>query len=281
MAFTIDAGSADIKLVVDRAKADTTAGERSVFFHLTNGFDLATVEGLGAEPRPAFSADGRVKVALGGANALANAKFGFVQLAKMHFGQAFYAGRISREGSIAVMFQNAMPAKLLLDSLDDRTPFTRQAPQFQLFGNEIRCETSDHPALKVPRELRNSGRNVKNFLFHVIDNREFWSVLTAIEPGGKRHFLHHFHWQVSYNVVFNWVGGKPTPASNRSRFTLHGKAKGGPTDADLQGLLTSPVGPQFNVAAAEAMLKAFLGARGPNRTENDRWFNNVPVTFFT
>lgn len=175
-----------------------------------------------------------------------------------------------------------MPDKLLLDSMPDITPFTRGSnSRFQLNNNEITCPTSDHPALKVPKELRNSGRNIKNFLFHVIDNREFWSVLTAIDPQGKRQHLAHFHWQISHNVKFSWRGGNPVVTSKKSSFTLHGKAKQAPTDTELQPLLANPVPPQFNIAAGNAVLQAFAGARGGNRTENEFWFPNVPADFFS
>ena len=281
MPLTLNAGSAGIDPDVAKAKADATPGKRSVFFHLTEGFDVDVVEGQGVQPQKALSAKGHVKVGLSGAKPTDGWQFGFVQLTKLIAGQAFYAGRTSREGSIAVMFERAMPAPLLLDSLPDRTPWTRSATRFQLVGSEIKCETEDHPALKVPRELRNSGRNVDNFLFHVIDTRLFWSVLTAIEPGGKRHHLAHFHWEVSHNVTFKWLAGKPLPGKKTSTFTLHRNAKGPPSESELAPLLASPAAPHFNVAAEKALIQSFLGARGPNRTENERWFSNVPNDFFS
>jgi len=281
MSVVINAASVDFDLITNKAVADVTAGNRIVVFHLTEGFDLFKVEDQGAEPTAAFSGIGHFKVALGAGDSLAGWKIGVVQLAKLHEGSAFYAGRIRNEGSVSVIFKNAMPSPLLLDSRKDRTPFTRPAPQCQLDGNEVTCPTSDHPALKVPKEQRNSGRNIQNFLFHVLDDREFWSVLTAIDPQGKRQHLAHFHWQISHNVKFNWVGGRPVVASKNSTFTLHGKAKGPPPDADLQGLLADPQPPQFNEAADQAMLQSFRGARGPNLRENDFWFNNVPPNFFS
>ena len=281
MAVTVNAGSAGIDIVAHNANADVTVGSRSVFFHLTQGFSLAGSEGLNQQPGPALSAIGHVKVATSGPDALKGWNFGFVQLTKMHFGAAYYAGRMRKEGAVAVTFKNAMPADLLLDSKDSHSPWTVPGPQFQLVGNEINCSTMDHPALKVPRTVNNSARiNITNFLFHVIDRREFWSVLTAVAPDGKRQHLAHFHWRVDHNVMFKWVAGNPVPASKACSFQLLGKAAGAPADAELQGLLGNPVAPQFNDAAEKALLQAFLGGRGDNRSELPNWFNNVPDSFY-
>jgi len=280
MSVTINAASADIDIAAGNAKSDATPGRNIVVFHLTKGFDLSQVEDHGAEPGPAFEAFGHVKVAVSGGNPLAGWEFGFIQIVQMHTGQAFYAGRKRSEGSISVMFERAMPNLVLLDSRDDRSPWTVKSSRFTLDRGEITCPTSDHPALKVPRKLRNSGRNIDNFLFHVLADLEFWSVMTAIDPGGKKQQLANFHWQVSHNVQFVWRNGDPQAATKKSAFTVHGKAKGAPTDSTPGSLLQSPAPPQFNTAVETAMKQAFLGARGPNRTENDSWFANVPLDFF-
>ncbi len=281
MALTLDPSSAGIDVIDAGVKADFTAGERSLFFHLTKGFDLFKVESQGAEPGVALSAIGHVNVSTTGGTGLSGFEFGFVQLTKLVSGMAFYAGRKASEGSITVAFENAMPAALLLDSVADRTPFTRAAPRQEFTGRTVECGTSDHPALKVPRQLRNSGRNIDNFLFHVIDRRQFWTVLTAINPAGQRQHLAHLHWEVSHNVKLKWVGGEPRLASSTGEgFVLRRNQRGAPPEADLQALLAAPVPPQFNKSADAAMLQSFLGGRGPNRTELDSRFTNVPADFW-
>jgi hypothetical protein len=281
MTVRIDAASAAIDVNVAGAKADVTAGKRIVAFHLTQGFDIADVEDAGNQPREALSATGRVRLARAPGESLSGWQFGFVQLAKMHAGAAFYAGRIASEGGIAVNFKNAMPSALLLDSIAGRSPFTAAPPTFDVVNEVVTCPMADHPALKVPQKLRNSARVVDNFLFHVLDDREFWTVLTAVDPRGVRQHLAHFHWRISHDVKFSWVKGAPIVGPRTSSFTLIGTARGAPPEPELQPLLADPAPPQFNDAAAAATLASFLGARGPNRSENRERFLNVPPTFFT
>jgi hypothetical protein len=275
MSLTLNAASADVDLSLGDAKARVTPGTRIVVGNLTKGFDITAIEDRGQQPGEALSAVGRV----GATGSPAGWQIGFVQICKLNAGQVYYAGRIRSEGSIAVMFERAMPAQVLLDSLADRTPWTRLTDRFKMTGNQITSPTGDHPAVKVPQKLRNSGRNVDNFLFHMIDDREFWSIFTAIDPTGKRTSLAHFHWKVRYEAKLTWNGGRPT-VQDSSHFDPGSKAKGAPSEPELQSLIGNPVGPQFNDAAAAAMKTAFLGARGPNRTENDTWFLNVPAGFY-
>jgi hypothetical protein len=276
MAFTLNDASAVVTLSMGDAAARVTPGSRAAIGNLTKGFDLAGIEDRGEQPGPAWSATGNVQ----GSGVPDGWDFGYVQLCKQHAGQVFYAGRIRSEGSIIVSFDKAMPAALMLDSLSDRSPWTINQGRFTKAGGKITMPTGDHPAIKVPLKLRNSGRNVDNFLFQLIDDREFWTIMTAIDPKGKQHNLLHFNWRVQYNCMFSWMAGKPVPKDS-SKFTLVGQGKGAPKDGELQGLISAPVPPQFNEAAGTAIKVSLLGARGPNRTEQDTWFLNVPPTFFT
>jgi len=282
MTLTLNAASATLTPQDGGAVAAVTPGDKSVFFHLTKGFDLGAAN-ASQQPGVAVAVLGRVAVATSGPHPMDGWQFGFIQITQMVSGMAFYAGRTSREGSISVLFENAMPARVLLDSLDDRSPWTRPEPRAALVNGSIECSSSDHPAMKLPRKLRNSGRNVDNFLFHAIDHRLFWTVLTAIEPDGRtRHHLAHLHWSVHHNVQFRWRAGQPTVGRSSGRgYELLRRTRGAPTEPELQALLVNPQPPQFNPASANAMLQAFWGARGPNRTENDRWFNNVVPDFYT
>lgn len=281
MAVTVNAATAGINIVAQNAKADLTIGTDIVAFHLTEGFNISTVE-AGGEPGPAFTAVGHVKINKGPGDNLNGWKFGFIQFARANFTGVFYAGRISSEGSVSIIMHEppALPNALLLDSKAPFTPFTRPEPRFDEFANEVSAGTSDHPATKVPKTFRNSLKNVKNFLFHFIDRREFWSVFTAIDPTGRKQHLAHMHWTQSHNVKFNWHGGNPVVASKITNFQFDRNVSGPPTEPELQPLLQNPVPPQFNNAAGEAIKLAFLGPRGPNRSENPSWFNNVPINFF-
>jgi len=275
----INGAGAKIDLSYAEAKGDVAVGKRSVFFHLTKGFSLSQSEDNNAEPGFAFTGTGHLPIV----GDLTNWNFGFVQIAKMNSGRAFYAGRKKSEGGVGVFFDNAMTSKVLLDSLDTRSPWTVGVDRWKVESGQIKCVTADHPALKVPREVRNAGRNVQNFLFHVLDDREFWTVLGARTPTDKMEYYAYFHWQVSHNVKFNWVNGDPVVDKNNSRstYSMLEKGKGPPTSGELKSLLDNPDQPQFNKASEDAMIKAYWGARGANRVEVDESYMNVPRTFWT
>lgn len=273
-----NAASAAIDVVAQFAKPAVEIRSTSALFHLTKGF------AGGGIASDAFTAAGHFNVSLGGSHSDRDWDFGFVQLARANTLGVFYAGRIAKEGGIACTghIPPAMPVSLLLDSRDAFTPWTHDHPRFDVDTNraEVNCPTGDHPGVIVPLQLRNSNTNVNNFLFHVIDDRDFWSVLTVIDPQGGRHSLAHFHWHLRYDFKFNWRGGTPVAAHSNSSFQVVENLKGGPTDASLQGLLNNPIPPQFNAVSQNAVKLILFGPRGPNRSENTDRFINVPFDFF-
>lgn len=277
MSVNINAASARIDVSAQQAIPGVDIRSKSVLFHLTKGL----IPGGGISGQ-AFTADGRVKVAVGSGDTLNGFDFGFIQLSRVNFFGIFYAGRIRSEGSIGILVHvpPALPNALLLDSDANFTPFTAPQPRFQFSAGEVKSTTGDHPANFVGRELRNSITNIKNFLFQVVDSREFWSVFTAIDRQGKTQHLAHFHWSLRHDVKFSWLGGNPIVSTTQSSFKILRNEKGAPKEPELQSLLTNPIGPQFNVVSQAALLQATLGARGPNRSENPQWFNNVPNNFF-
>ena len=268
--------SARIEIAAANARPGVSIREKTVIFHLTQGFDGSGIAG------PAFEAKGVIPA--DPSFGAAGSDLGFVQVMRTDFFGAFYAGRIRGEGSVAVVAHvpPALPKAVLLDSDDAFSPWTRKAPRFVKAGATISASTSDHPASLVPRTVRNSLRNVNNFLFHFVDRRTFWSALTARDPAGIRTVLSHFLWELHHDVTFTWRGGQPAVSTSRSTFKiLQGDVKGVPADPEVAGLLTTPVGPQANTAAAAALQLAFKGPRGPNRSENEGWFFNVPADFYT
>lgn len=279
----INGAAAKIDLSYAEAKADVTVGKSSVYFHLTKGFNLSLAEDKSAAPGFAFTATGTLPIA----GDLKEWDFGYVQIAKLNTGRAFYAGRKKSEGGVGVFFDNAMSSKILLDSTDKHSPWTvgrdNGEVRFKSEGGQIKCVTADHPALKVPREIRNASRNVQNYLFHVLDDLELWTVLAARKPDDHLEYYAYFHWQVTHNVMFNWVGGDPVPdkSKSRSNFLMLEKGKGAPPSGELKSLLDNPVNLQFNTTSESAMVQAFWGARGNNRVEVDESFVNVPRTFWT
>lgn len=83
--------------------------------------------------------------------------------------------------------------------------------------------------LQLQNQLRS---NVPNYLFHAFMEREFWSILTAIEPGKSANFIGYFQWTLRYEFKIQWVRGVAQLRSNLSRFSLvKGKTLGKPPEA--------------------------------------------------
>ena len=281
--MTINPASAGIILDVQNAKSGVWLGPRNAVCHLTQGFKSTPIGAWSADD--AFTLTGHVKVTPGQDDTLLTLskwQFGFIQLVRVNFMGFFYAGRIKQEGSISILghIKPALPRAVWLDSDDRYSPWTRKEPRFQFLAPEIKSETGDHPIVSAGWEQPNSNTNVTNFLFHIVDNREFWSVFTAIDPSGTTHHLAHFHWSVRRDVLFRWRGGKPDVRATQSSFDPLENIKGRPKDPDLQALLTNPVGPQYNPSIRQAIDQSMTSGQTPNRRDNPQWFVNVPNDFF-
>jgi hypothetical protein len=277
MAVIVNTASARIAVSDDGAKADCNIRQNTVIFHLTQGFDGDAISGN------AFTATGHVTVSGAVGDRTDGVEFGFIQITRANTISINFAGRVPSEGSINVQAHvpPAMQNPVMLDSDTHHSPWTRNAPRFTVVGPAVQGSTGDHPALFVPRKMRNSLKNVDNFLFHVVDEREFWSIFTALDAKGTRTYLAHFHWLVRYDQKFNWRNGEPHKSTPSSSFRmLERNVKGAPTEQAIAGLLKDPVGPQFNDTAKQAITTAMLGPRGSNRSENPGWFVNVPHDFF-
>ncbi len=252
--------------------------------HLTQGFNSAAFPNGQSN---AITADAHVPIALGPGESIGNFNFGFVQIGRINPGQSFsgifYAGRMHSEGSITVNpnVPPALASPILYDSTGSPPDPFFETPTGSFTPPKMNATWGDHPALKVPLKLRNSGRNVDNFLFHLILDREFWTIFTSTDAAAKITYIAHFHWQVRYDVELMWRNQNAVVRRNKSiAKVVDAKVKGAPTDADLQPLLAKPSGARANALYGRAMTQAFFGARGPNHTENDTRFANVPNDFW-
>lgn len=277
--MTINTASAVIDLDIPQDCAPGVfIGPRTAVCHLTHGFTSTPIGTWVAAD--AFKVTGRIKVTPG--LTPNNWKFGFIQVVRLNFMGFFYAGRIKREGSISILchIKPALPKAVWLDSDDQSSPWTHNVPRFQFVAPEVKSETGDHPAAIAGWEQPNANTNVTNFLFHIVDSRDFWSVFTAIDPSGAIHHLAHFHWSVRYDVSFCWRGGNPVVRKTQSSFDPHENIKGRPKDPDLQALLTKPVGPHYNPSMEQAIQQSMTSGQTPNRHDNPQWFVNVPNDFY-
>jgi len=126
---------------------------------------------------------------------------------------------------------------------DARRQRNSTRPVLHRSGHELvrkpadQLELGDHPACRVPLTKKNSSRsNVDNFLFQVIDDREFWTIFTAQDPGVAPVYLAHFHWKVRYEFEFTWRDSKAVlRRSNSSVSVPERNVKGRPTEGALQG----------------------------------------------
>jgi len=212
-------------------------------------------------------------------------EFGFVQIARANRFGAWYSGRIASEGSIALNYfaAPALTQSILLDggsTPPPRDPWYRH-PAFSLSGNRRSAETGDHPGLVVRLKLKNRVCSyVPNFLFHVIMDREFWTIFTARENDGKLTYLAYYQWQLVYEFMIRWNNGTPQRFINRSHYQLlKSKTLGRPADADLQAILSHPAGQRANEIGTRAQSLTESGAP-PNRSDLKSRFMNVPEIFW-
>lgn len=278
MAITISSNQA--VLTIDSSgvtPAGQVVNDTFLFGHLTTGFSGSDFTGdaltcLGTVPvsGPAVEAD-RLEV-------------GFVQVARAASFQAFYAGRMHSEGGIALDYfvPPALNANVLLDgSNSPRDPWYRNPTFGTAAGGKRTADFGDHPGMVVRLSLQNRVRsNVRNFLFHCFMDREFFTILTALEPGAKPTYIAHFQWKVRYEFRLKWRGNKATVLINQSSFKLLKKPTiGRPPEADLQAVLDAPGGERANAVGQRAEAATVTGNK-PNRSDNATRFVTVPEDFW-
>jgi hypothetical protein len=252
-----------------------TTGDATVF-HLTHGVNLRDP----AKSAAAFRIDGGVRLRMAPGDSLAKWEIGFTQFVRFNFLGLFYAGRRNTEGSIAATAHSALPSRVMLDP-NPTIPLFMSETRFTLKGDLATNAMGDHPYLQVAQKAPNFNRGVENFLFHIVDNRDFWSVFSIKDDTGKFQHLAHIYWNVHYNVQFKWVGGVPMP-SKKSTFSSDGVQQSGPPkEPDLASLLSTPAAPFARDELLKALRAAMSKPPNPHRSDNPSWFRNVPPNFFT
>jgi hypothetical protein len=230
----------------------------------------------------AFDLNGHVKVSVGPGENLSKHNFGFIQYIRHKFIGIFYAGRSSREGSVAI--QPDVGSSYMLDC-SERTnrPFMWPTSENAVFdAGEVLATMGDHPVLSIGQTTNNPKSGLDNFLFHILDRRDVWSILTVQDPSGNFQHLAHVHWDLVYEFKFKWNAGKPI-VQNLSEFKMGTPAKGAPSDPDLTPIFASLSATQTPIAneKVRAALKAALVPPNAGRTDNEKWFMNVPTDFFS
>lgn len=248
-----------------------------VTFHLTRGH---IIEGDAEYFNDAINFIGTVQASTTPSE-FKNWKFGFLQLQKINTLGIYYAGPTRKSGQIALLVHEgpAMPQTIHLDSEKNFAPWTHSFDA-TLSAGKITAISGDHPASRAPRKMTNSATNAFNYLFHVIDDRRFWTVLTAEDPAGNFHHLAHVAWKLRYDFQFAWRNGSPKLHKGASTFFVGDSVIGAPTDKGLQSLLKNPKSPYSNEEVRKALKYTVLHGE-PNRHDWPvRQYSNLPREFY-
>jgi hypothetical protein len=264
-------------------------GGKNVICHLTEGFDASKSPG---DYGKAWTGKGTFRITLAAGETLAKWEFGFLQIMKTNDVSFIYGGREPDDGGVVINVSKtpALTQTIALDSNDLYSPWTIPQPRNTVAGGLVTCKTGDHPSVKAARQLDNKKTGRQNFLYRIIDEREFWTVLTAREnipnPDPDKFqfgFQHqrYFHWKLRYDVKFRWRLDEPQVAISKSVFTPDQTSNpGAPPDASLQALLQAPKPPQANVLLQAAIVTAVNTSGGGNRTDTLKREPFIPDDFY-
>ena len=280
MAVNIDSASAKINIVnsgaVTAASVNQGANDTAVA-NLTKNFNSDPTQ-VGF----AFELFGRVKVSGHTGTTVAGFKFGFIQFIRHTFTGIFYAGRKKREGAITVLVHPAITTDYMVDVFGSGTVPFQLAPVNEVTSGEVIAQLGDHPVLSVRQQQHNFKTGEENFLFHMLDVRDAWSIFTVQDDTGAFRHLAHVRWFLRYDFKFQWRNGTVQMSQNGSSFRFDPVVQGPPTDPLLTGLLGS-LGPSMTPLAntkANQALKQSLVHPNANRKDLEERFVNVPNDFF-
>jgi hypothetical protein len=218
----------------------------------------------------AFTATGEVEVSAAPGE-LNTWDFGFIQFQRLNAFTLMYGGMTADEGGIIVNAEKAMTPLVCLDSKAAGTdstgkptghpPWTNAKTKgtltFDAAAGKAKIETGDHPQHRVGTMLINKRTARDNFLFKLIDDRDYWTVFVARNPAGLMQHLAHFHWKLKYVYTFKWRKGEPKGAKDpTSVLTFDKPQPGPPTEPAIQGLLKNPAAPMANPVMMNGLQKA-------------------------
>lgn len=243
---------------------------------MSHGLNKRDPESSGA----ALRIDGQVGITGNGGGSPSGFEVAFLQFVRFNFVGLFFAGRKRAEGSIGILVHPALANTVLCDPNRTMPPWISERT-FTRDGKLAKNSMGDHPFLQSAQQGPNFNTGVPNFLFHMTDDRDFWSVFSVRSADGKFQHLMHFHWHVRRDVKFQWRGGVPSVARNASSFTAdQPPTNGSPAEKALLTLLAAP-GPPFANDELKASLPRAAGKPpNPHRSDNPTWFLNVTSDFF-
>jgi hypothetical protein len=281
MSISVQTNSAKIALRTSGARPNVHIGPQNVICHLSQGFNPGNPDGVQGY---AFEAEGEVGVNKGRNDSWAGWDFGFVQIARAKDISFYYAGKRPSDGSITIHahLPPALPYSLVLDTELEISPWTRKPPRYKHSSPNVSCLTGDHPAVRAGRELANRKTNQANYLYHIVNECEFWTIFSYHDPVSKPHCLAHFSWRLRYDIKFSWSGGEPRRGNSKPLLSFGPVVKGLPADPGVRQLIENPVTyKSFNVMVRQAISYALLSGPRENREDHPERYANVPGNFYT
>jgi len=247
-----------------------------IIFHLTQGVNLSNPKQNAA----AFRIDGQVRIAPSEPTPQ-GLEIAFLQFVRFNFLGMYYAGRTQREGSVAIDAKKNLKFAAMSDPNPTMPPWISEKP-FAKSDSQALAKNSmgDHPYLRTTRRAFNFKTQTPNYLFHVIDDRDFWTVFSVRNQKGAFEHLMHIHWHVRHDVKFEWNSGNIGMKVDSSTIAFDDPLVGWPADHDLAGFERDPGKTPFAKDDLDPALVKSVGQGDPARSDNDARFLNVPADFF-
>jgi len=271
----IDINSATISFEPEGSRPATTASDKFVSTHLTQGFISADVEAK--KNGVAFHIRGEVDVLADSQTDLDEITqgrriFNFIQICRINALETTWTGRTPNEGEVTFVVVPPVPfsasQRVSLDSDSNSAPFMNNLrPTVTLSGKtgqkikaRVVARMGDHPSAWLTLlPPQNRITRSPNFLRTREYDREFFSVFVARDDEGiLQPPLAHMRWRLVFNLQVKWAKGKPNPELVSSIFQFDPFVKGSPADAEIRAVLNNPVPPFANDVVADLQKRGVL-----------------------
>lgn len=209
---------------------------------------------------------------------------GFIQVEHVDTNWLFYRGQHEKDGSI--FFQRsrppARPVKVCRDVFQPTDVFyTRpwdlaKAQDMDAYPLLLTAPHYDKPSDGCAIQMTNSKTGKPNFLEEVQLEFLFCTVLTALAPSGRYHFLKNFYWNVRWQARFQPLAAthpttgawKVTPVANGCGQMTSRVFDGEPDDPRFKGKMTNTAVPGCNAIIPNYTI---MPAGHPCRRESTGW----------
>jgi hypothetical protein len=271
----IDTNSATMTFDPEGARPATTANDKFVSTHLTQGFNSPDTEPK--RNRPAFHIRGEVDILADTQTDLDDIAqgrriFNFIQVCRMKELEATWTGRTPNEGEITFVAIPPEPfstsQRVSLDSASNTTPFVNNLrPTVTVrgrIGQKIRAHVvatmGDHPNSRLTLSPpQNRITHSPNFLRSREIDDEFFSVFVARDDKGVlQPPLAHIRWRLTFHLKIKWARGKAQPQLVSPIFQFDPFVKGSPTDPQIKAVLNNPIPPFSNDVSNDVQKKGVL-----------------------